>query len=131
MGQSFEGLLIDNDLLGNAQRLLRGIEVNDETLSFDVIRDTVSGIGHYLGPDQTVQLMRSEFQYPDIADRTSQGAWEEEGSRSIYDRAHERVQEILSKHYPEHIDRAVDAKIRAWFPIRLDPADMRPGNGRW
>ena len=62
MGQSFEGLLIDNDLLGNAQRLLRGIEVNDETLSYDVIRDTVSGIGHYLGSDQTVQLMRSEFQ---------------------------------------------------------------------
>jgi len=44
---AFEGLLIDNDLLGNAQRLLRGIEVNDETLSYDVIRDTVSGIGHY------------------------------------------------------------------------------------
>ena len=96
-----------------------------------MIRDTVSGIGHYLGSDQTVQLMRSEFQYPDIADRTSQGAWEEEGSRSIYDRAHERVQEILSTHYPEHIDPAVDAKIRERFPIRLDPADMRPGNGRW
>ena len=131
MGQSFEGLLIDNDLLGNAQRLLRGIEVDDETLSFDVIEETVFGIGHYLGSDQTVQMMRSEFQYPDLADRTSPGAWEEEGSRSIYDRAHERVREILSSHYPEHLDPAVDAKIREQFPIRLDPADMRPGNGRW
>jgi trimethylamine--corrinoid protein Co-methyltransferase len=131
MGQSFEGLLIDNDLLGNAQRLLRGIEVNDETLSFETIRDTVSGLGHYLGSDQTVQLMRSEYQYPGIADRTSQGAWKEEGSRNIYDRAHERVREILATHYPEHIEPAVDAKIRDRFPIRLDPADMRPGNGRW
>jgi trimethylamine--corrinoid protein Co-methyltransferase len=131
MGQSFEGLLIDNDLLGNAQRLLRGIEVNDETLSYDVIKDTVSGVGHYLGSDQTVHLMRSEFQYPELADRTSQGAWEEEGSRNIYDRAHERVQEILSSHYPEYLDDALDAKIREQFPIRLDPTDMRPGNGRW
>jgi len=131
MGQSFEGLLIDNDLLGNAQRLLRGIEVNDETLSYDVIKDTVAGIGHYLGSPQTVQLMRSEFQYPELADRTSQGAWEGEGSRNIYDRAHERVQEILSSHFPEYLDPALDAKIREQFPIRLDPADMRPGNGRW
>ena len=75
--------------------------------------------------------MRSEFQYPELADRTSQGAWEEEGSRTIYDRAHERVQEILSSHYPEYLDPAVDARIRERFPIRLDPADMRPGNGRW
>jgi trimethylamine--corrinoid protein Co-methyltransferase len=120
-----------NDLLGNAQRLIRGIEVSDETLSFDTIRDTVSGLGHYLGSDQTVRLMRSEYQYPGIADRTSQGAWEEEGSRNIYDRAHERVKEILATHYPENIDPAVDAKIREQFPIRLDPADMRPGNGRW
>ena len=131
MGQSFEGLLIDNDLLGNAQRLLRGIEVDDETLSYDVIRDTVAGIGHYLGAPQTLRLMRSEFQYPELADRTSQGAWEEERSRTIYDRAHDRVEEILSSHYPEYLDAALDARIRERFPIRLDPADMRPGNGRW
>ena len=56
---------------------------------------------------------------------------QEEGSRTIYDRAHERVEDILSSHYPEHLDPAVDAKIRERFPIRLDPADMRPGNGRW
>ena len=65
-----------------------------------MIRDTVSGIGHYLGSEQTVQLMRTEFQYPELADRTSPGAWEEEGSRSIYHRANERVQEILATHYP-------------------------------
>ena len=54
MGQSFEGLVIDNDLLGNAQRLLRGIEVTDETLSYEVIAAAVKGAGHYLGADQTL-----------------------------------------------------------------------------
>lgn len=131
MGQSFEGLVIDNDLLGNTQRLLRGIEVNDETLSYEVIAASVRGAGHYLGAEQTLQLMRSEFHYPDIADRTSPGEWQEEGSRTIYERAHDRVGEILSTHYPTYLDPAVDARIRERFPIRLDPADMRPGNGRW
>lgn len=131
MGQSFEGLVIDNDLLGNTQRLLRGIEVTDETLSYETIATAVKGPGHFLGAEQTLALMRSEFQYPDIADRTSPGEWQEGGSRTIYDQAHARVGEILSTHYPEYLDPAVDARIRERFPIRLDPADMRPGNGRW
>jgi trimethylamine--corrinoid protein Co-methyltransferase len=91
----------------------------------------VKGPGHYLGADQTLQLMRSEFQYPDLADRTSPGEWQEKGSRTIYESAHDRVREILGSHYPTYIDPAVDAQIRERFPIRLDVADMRPGNGRW
>lgn len=131
MGQSFEGMVIDNDLLGNVQRLLRGIEVTDETLSYEVIAETVNGASHYLGHDQTVRLMRSEFQYPALADRTTPGAWEEEGRRNVYARAHERVGQILGTHYPEYLDPPLDARIRARFPIRLDPSEMRAGNGRW
>jgi trimethylamine--corrinoid protein Co-methyltransferase len=131
MGQSFEGMVIDNDMLGNVARLVRGIEVTAETLSFDTIRDTVAGIGHYLGHPQTIELMRTEYEYPAIADRQSPGAWEAEGRVDIYTRAHERVREILAEHYPTYIDAAADERIRAAFPIRIDPADMRPGNTRW
>lgn len=131
MGQSFEGLVIDNDLLGAVQRLLQGIEVTDESLSVDVIAETVTGIGHFLGNEQTLRLMRTEFRYPELADRSAPGAWEEEGSPAIVDRAHERVREILSTHYPAYVTADVDAEIRSRFPIRLDPADMRPGNSRW
>ena len=44
---------------------------------------------------------------------------------------HYRVREMLGSHYPQYLDPAVDARIRERFPIRLDPADMRAGNGRW
>jgi trimethylamine--corrinoid protein Co-methyltransferase len=131
MGQSFEGMLIDNDMIGNVQRMLRGIEVNEETLSFDVIKETVTGAGHYLGHPQTLSLMTSEFLYPDLADRTTPGQWEEEGHPTIYERAHKRVHEILSAHYPAYIPPEADRRIRERFPIKLDPRDMKPGNGRW
>ena len=131
IGQSFEGMVIDNDMLGNVQRLLRGIEVTDETLSYDVIKDTVMGTGHYLNQPQTLQLMQTEFLYPDIADRRTPGDWEASGKEDIYKLAHERVRKTLSSHYPEYIKPEADARIRSQFPIRLQSSDMKPGNGRW
>lgn len=131
LGQSFEGMVIDNDLIGNVQRLVRGIEVSDETLSYDVIQETVSGIGHYLNHEQTLSIMQTEYLYPGLADRTTAGEWEASGRPNAYEAARERVKSMLSDYYPEYIDPAADAKIRERFPIRLDAKDMKAGNGRW
>ena len=131
LGQSFEGMVIDNDMLGNVQRLLRGIEVTDETLSYEVIKDTVFGSGHYLSHPQTLELMQKEFLYPELADRRTAGEWEAGGKEDIYQLAHRKVKQVLSSHYPQYIDPAADARIRERFPIQLSQQDMRPGNGRW
>jgi trimethylamine--corrinoid protein Co-methyltransferase len=131
IGQSFEGMVIDNDMLGNVQRLLRGIEVTDETLSYEVIKDAVFGTGHFLNQPQTLELMQTEFLYPEVADRRTAGDWEASGKEDVYELAHRKVKQILSSHYPEYIDPAADARIRDKFPIRLRNKDMRPGNGRW
>ena len=131
MGCSFEAMVIDNDMVGNISRALRGIEVTDETLSFDVIEEVVHGPGHFLGHAQTLDLMESGFTYPHIADRTAQGVWQEEGSPDVVDAARARAREILSTHYPEHIDTATDKKIRENFEILLPEETMRANGGRW
>ena len=131
MGCSFEAMVIDNDMLGTIQRLLKGVEVNDETLSVEVIKNVVRGPGHYLGHPQTLSLMETEFLYPKLADRTSQDEWQDAGSTDILEAARARVRETLSTHYPTYIDPATDAKIRDRFGIHLPETAMRPGNGRW
>ena len=131
VAQSFEGMLIDNDLIGNVQRVLRGVEVTDETLSYDVIKETVYGQGHFLGSKQTLDLMNSEYLYPEVADRRTPGEWGEMGRKTLYEQAHERVGEMLADYYPTYIEPDADTRIRERFPIKLDPEDMRPGNGRW
>jgi trimethylamine--corrinoid protein Co-methyltransferase len=123
--------VIDNDMLGNVQRLLRGIEVTDETLSYDIIRDTVSGAGHYLNQPQTLELMQTEYLYPEVADRRTPGEWENAGREDVYRLAREKVKQTLSSHYPDTIDPEADRRIRDRFPIRLTREEMRPGNGRW
>jgi trimethylamine--corrinoid protein Co-methyltransferase len=131
MALSFESLVIDNDLLGAALRTVRGIEVDDETLSYDVIEQVVHGEGHYLRSEQTLNLMRTEYEYPSLANRQTPGEWEEAGSPDIRQAAGERVRAILSRHYPEYIDPQLDARIRERFPILIDRKDMCAGSGRW
>jgi trimethylamine--corrinoid protein Co-methyltransferase len=131
LAQSFEGMVIDNDMMGMVLRVLRGIEVTDETLAFEGIESAVFGEGHFLNQGQTLELMQTEYLYPEVGDRRTAGAWEEGGRQTVTELAHEKVVEILSSHYPEYIDPKVDAAIRERFPIKLAHEDMKPGNGRW
>ena len=131
MACSFEAFVIDNDMLGNVLRAVRGIEVNDETLSLDVIREAVEGPGHYLGQAQTLSLMKTEYVYPRLSDRSRIEEWQAAGGPDIRERARERVREILGDHYPVYIDPVVDAEVRRRFPILIPPEAMRPGNDRW
>lgn len=131
MAMSYEGFLCDNDIIGACQRVLRGIEVNDETLSFDVIEDAITGSGHYLDKDQSLNLMQSEYCYPDLADRNSFQNWKQLGSKDIAERAHDRVFEILSAHFPRNIDKNVDERIRQEFQIDLNPDQMQERTCRW
>lgn len=131
MACSFEAFVIDDDMLGSVLRAIRGIEVTDETLSFEGIRAAVEGAGHYLDSEQTLQLMETEFVYPKLGDRTSTDEWEAGGGRDIRDRARERVREILASHYPVYIEPQIDSEIRRRFPIVLPPQDMTAASGRW
>lgn len=130
MGCSFEAMVIDNDMLGCVQRAVRGIEVTDETLSFETIRAAVEGDGHFLRQPQTRRLMRSEYVYPHVADRSARLQWEQEGSPGILEHAHARAAEILSTHYPACIEPSVDRKIRERFSIELAAERMRPSPPR-
>ena len=61
LGTAFESYVINNDTLGAVQRTVRGIEVSDETLSYEIIRDVVIGDGHFLGQAQTIERMETRL----------------------------------------------------------------------
>ncbi|MEM7225378.1 MAG: trimethylamine methyltransferase family protein [Pseudomonadota bacterium] len=119
LGCSLEGYVIDNDMLGAILRSVRGIEVNDDTLSFETIREVVEGEGHYLGHAQTLEGMTRDYLYPEVGDRASPDDWVEAGAKDIRERARERAREILAQPRPDHLSRAADQRIRARFPILL------------
>jgi trimethylamine--corrinoid protein Co-methyltransferase len=116
LGFCLESLIIDNDMLGQCLRCVRGIEVSDETLSLDTIADVcLNGPGHYLGHGQTLKLMQTEYVYPVIADRFSPKEWNEKGRPDILQRAVAEKRKILSSHFPRHVPKSIDDRLRARF----------------
>ncbi|MFZ1816088.1 MAG: trimethylamine methyltransferase family protein [Rhizobiaceae bacterium] len=132
MGTSYEAMVMDNELLGSVQRTLRGIEVDDDTLSFEVIEDvTLRGPNHYLGHQQTLSLMQTEFLYPQVADRQAVGHWEEMGQPTMVSNARAKVVDVLSGHFANSIEKDRDAMIRERFNVALPREAMKADTCRW
>jgi len=125
LGTSFEGYVIDNDMLGAINRTIRGIEVNADSLSIEAMREVcIEGPVHYLGHDQTLRLMERDYVYPEVGDRLSPKDWKEKGSTDILERARDKVAEILGGDRPAHISAQVDAAIREQVTIHLPRESM-------
>ena len=121
MGFCLESLIIDNDMLGQAMRCVRGIEVTPEALDISVLKDVcIDGPGHYLGHNQTISLMETEYVYPEISDRSSPKEWEEKGRPNLLEQATARKDQILASPPPPHISEQLDSVLRQKYPIHLD-----------
>ena len=112
---SYEKLVIDDEIIGMCLRVLRGIEVTDDTLALDLIEEVGPG-GDFLAQEHTVAHMRTEFFRPTVGDRRHREQWEAAGARDVQQRAHERVRDILAEHEPQRIPPEIDSEIRARFP---------------
>jgi trimethylamine---corrinoid protein Co-methyltransferase len=126
LGLCLESLVIDNDMLGAVNRTVRGIEVTEASLALATMKDVcLTGPEHYLGHEQTLSLMQRDYVYPSVSDRLSPNEWQEQGRKTIVDRAQVKVRSILETHHPAHIGDAVDQKIRESFPVRLPRESMQ------
>lgn len=112
---SYAQYVIDNDIVGSCLRTLRGIEVTDDTLAYDVIEKVGPG-GNYLSEEHTIRYMRTESYYPRASDRQQYQRWIDAGSKDSWKRAEEVVTEILNSPRGEIIPAAIDREIRKRFP---------------
>lgn len=97
--QSLEQVVIDNECADYLMRILRGFEVNEETLAYDLIREVGIG-GTYIDREHTVKHMRAEHFFPDLFNRDAYQTWKQKGATSLEERARVRLNEILKAHYP-------------------------------
>ncbi len=117
LGCSFEAFLLDNEMHSHIYRIVRGIEVNDDTIAYDAITNAVLNEGHFLGNQVTMAAMQRDFVYPTFADREPPITWAERGARDIWEVAKEQVNEILDSYFPLYIPARIEQDIRNKYNI--------------
>jgi trimethylamine--corrinoid protein Co-methyltransferase len=103
-------LVICEDLIGWIGAFLKGVEVSDESLALNVIAQA-GPEGHYLNQEHTRRHFRETW-YPDLLERDDYKTWNRKGSKTLGQRAAERVEEILEGHQPEPLPDDMRARLR-------------------
>ncbi len=109
---SYEQYVIDNEMLGMVSRVLKGIRVTPETLSFEQIKE-VGPRGNFMGLRHTLDHIRTEHYLPGLFDRNTYDTWEARGAKDIREVARERAKEILATHEVEPLSKEVQVELQS------------------
>jgi trimethylamine--corrinoid protein Co-methyltransferase len=109
---SYEQYVIDNEMLGMVSRILEGIRVTPETLSFEAIKE-VGPRKNFMGLRHTLDHIRTEHYLPRLFDRSTYETWETRGAKDIREVAREKAREILATHIPELLPKEVHEELNA------------------
>lgn len=122
---SLESVVMNDEIIAMARRILRGIEVSDATMMLDLI-DRVGPGGEFMSTKETAKLCRSEIWMPTIFDRNPWVTWEQEGALTTLDRVRAKLRDILATHRVPPLPAETDARIRAI----LEAAEARERGSR-
>ncbi len=107
----YEQAVIGNEICGMVSRILRGIDVNPDTLAVEVIREVGTG-GQFLTHRHTKEYHRLENWDAELGNRMARDEWLESGAPDIRAKAREQVKRILATHQPKPLDADVQRKLQ-------------------
>lgn len=110
---SYEKFVMDDEICGMLRHYLRGIQVNQETLAYEVVANVGPG-GHFLGEDHTLERCRTEFWQPDLFDRSGLEAWWDGDQLDVTARATQRWKDLLASHEDPPLDKTVVRQLQSY-----------------
>ena len=122
---SLESLVMNDEIIAMTRRIMRGVEVSDETLQLDLI-DRVGPGGEFMSERHTARHCRAEIWTPTLMDRQPWVTWEAAGAQTMLDRIRAKLREILATHQPPPLPEGAAEKIEAI----LEAAEAREGEER-
>ena len=107
---SYEKFIIDDEMCGMVKRIIRGMEVNPDTLALDVIKAVGPG-GHFLDKDHTFDHFRNELYQPKLSNRDDFVSWQASGSPQSVETANKKYKEILATYEAPELPADVDKDL--------------------
>lgn len=115
----FEKLIMDADRLGSYQKILAGLDMDEDQFARDAYREVEPG-GHFLGSAHTMRHYQNAFYAPELSDSENVESWEEKGSEDMRQRAYKKWNTMLENYEEPAIDPAVKDELTAYVAKRKE-----------
>jgi len=103
LGTSLTMLAMQHEIIGYVERMMRDIEVSEETLALEVVRAVGPG-GNFIAEDHTAEHFRKELFFPKLLNRDFWDPWVADGRREMRAKALDMVNGVLATHQPTTMD---------------------------
>ena len=109
--QSLEKLVLDNEICGQAFRLIAGIEPRDDFPARPIFEELLRE-KHLLIAKHTRRHLRHEIAFPGpVVDRANRARWQEEGGRTLGERARAEVSRLTGAYTPSSLSEQGKAAL--------------------
>ncbi len=106
----YEKFVCDCEILGMLHTWARGLDLSDDALALEAIREVPPG-GHHLGTEHTMRHFRTAFYRAELFDYNSAEQWELNGAEDTYTRAHKKVKKLLGAYEAPPLDPAIEEAL--------------------
>ena len=111
LSMSYEKFILDTDLCGMLHAYLKGIEVNDDTLGLDALREGGPGV-HMFGTDHTMRHYQTAYWDTETSDDQPFETWSEQGGQDAMTRANQRWKQLLNTYQAPDLDQGIDDALK-------------------
>jgi trimethylamine--corrinoid protein Co-methyltransferase len=117
---SLEKIVIDDEIVGMAKRIMKGIGTTPDHYAYELIASIGPG-GNFLAEEHTVEFMRSDFFSPRVSELSNWNKWVGDGKPNARKKATERAKQIIASHSTPLLPKNISIKIKDLIPnITID-----------
>jgi trimethylamine---corrinoid protein Co-methyltransferase len=109
---SLSYLVLVDEVIGMAARVMRGIQVDSGTIMLGLIEKVGPG-GTFINQAESASLCRREAWVPTVLDRNPYNIWTGKGSLTSEELVAAKVNRILETHQPAPLQEEAEARIEA------------------
>jgi len=121
---SFEKMVLDVDLLQMVTKYLEPLDLSEDALGFDAIKDVGPG-GHFFGTPHTQSRYTDAFYSPIISDWRNFESWEEAGSPTAMEKANKLYKLALADYEQPYLQEDRKEELDAFVAKRVEQGGVK------
>ena len=112
VSSSLAQMVVDNDIAASVRRVIKGFDVNEDSLAVDVIHDAMDGDHNFLAQRHTINYLKGgELLHNTLGIRHSFEEWEKTNRAGLAENAQTKAELILAEHMVPPLEESQEREL--------------------